>query len=57
MTATCSCNGGRTCSQGGYELDEIVKDELTARVRSLDREGWRDLRETAARPSRGPSGP
>lgn len=27
------------------ELAAIVRDELTARVRRLDREGWRDLRE------------
>jgi AraC-like DNA-binding protein len=34
-------------SQADSQLDEIVKGELTARVRRLDREGWRDLRETA----------
>ena len=34
-------------SQSESQLDEIVKSELTARVRRLDREGWRDLRETA----------
>jgi AraC family transcriptional regulator, melibiose operon regulatory protein len=32
---------------GDTELENIVRDELTARVRRLDREGWRDLRETA----------
>jgi AraC family transcriptional regulator, melibiose operon regulatory protein len=32
---------------GDRQLLEIVRDELTARVRRLDREGWRDLRETA----------
>ncbi|MGO4562648.1 helix-turn-helix domain-containing protein [Rhizobiales bacterium 3FA27D7] len=26
-------------------LEQIVRDELTARVRRLDREGWRDLRQ------------
>ena len=26
-------------------LEQIVRDELTARVRRLDREGWRDLRD------------
>lgn len=31
---------------GDTELQSIVRDELTARVRRLDREGWRDLRET-----------
>jgi AraC family transcriptional regulator, melibiose operon regulatory protein len=30
---------------GDTQLEEIVKDELTARVRRLDREGWRDLRD------------
>ena len=34
-------------SQADSQLDEIVKSELTARVRRLDREGWRDLREIA----------
>lgn len=28
---------------GDDQLEEIVRDELTARVRRLDREGWRDL--------------
>jgi AraC family transcriptional regulator, melibiose operon regulatory protein len=32
---------------GDTELQSIVRDELTARVRRLDREGWRDLRESA----------
>ena len=27
-------------------LEQIVRDELTARVRRLDREGWRDLRDS-----------
>jgi AraC family transcriptional regulator, melibiose operon regulatory protein len=27
------------------QLEQIVKDELTARIRRLDREGWRDLRD------------
>jgi AraC family transcriptional regulator, melibiose operon regulatory protein len=31
---------------GDTELQSIVRDELTSRVRRLDREGWRDLRET-----------
>jgi AraC-like DNA-binding protein len=30
---------------GDTQLEQIVKDELSARVRRLDREGWRDLRE------------
>ena len=30
---------------GDSELEQIVKDELTARVRRIDREGWHDLRE------------
>lgn len=30
---------------GDELLSEIVRDELTARIRRLDREGWRDLRE------------
>jgi AraC-like DNA-binding protein len=29
------------------QLEEIVRDEMTARVRRLDREGWRDLCEVA----------
>jgi AraC family transcriptional regulator, melibiose operon regulatory protein len=32
--------------QGDPQLSQIVKDELTARVRRLDRAGWHDLRET-----------
>ncbi len=32
---------------GDSQLEQIVKDELTARVRRLDREGWQDLREVA----------
>lgn len=32
---------------GDPQLELIVKDELTARVRRLDREGWHDLREIA----------
>jgi AraC-like DNA-binding protein/mannose-6-phosphate isomerase-like protein (cupin superfamily) len=33
---------------GGDDLQaSIVRDELTARIRRLDREGWRDLREAA----------
>jgi AraC family transcriptional regulator, melibiose operon regulatory protein len=31
---------------GDKELQDIVREELTARVRRLDREGWRDLRDT-----------
>ncbi|URK87255.1 helix-turn-helix domain-containing protein [Rhizobium sp. RCAM05350] len=30
---------------GDEELEQIVREELGARVRRLDREGWRDLRE------------
>lgn len=30
---------------GDAQLELIVRDELTARVRRLDREGWRDLRD------------
>ncbi len=30
---------------GDEQVAEIVRDELSARVRRLDREGWRDLRE------------
>ena len=33
---------------GDEQLEQIVRDELTARVRRLDREGWRDLRDLAA---------
>ena len=29
---------------GDASLEQIVRDEVTARVRRLDREGWRDLR-------------
>jgi AraC family transcriptional regulator, melibiose operon regulatory protein len=29
------------------QLEQIVRDELTARVRRIDRAGWRDLRELA----------
>jgi AraC family transcriptional regulator, melibiose operon regulatory protein len=29
------------------QLEQIVRDELTARVRRLDREGWQDLREVS----------
>jgi AraC-like DNA-binding protein/mannose-6-phosphate isomerase-like protein (cupin superfamily) len=32
---------------GGDFQASIVRDELTARIRRLDREGWRDLREAA----------
>ncbi len=32
---------------GDTQLEQIVRDELTARVRRLDREGWHDLREEA----------
>jgi AraC-like DNA-binding protein/mannose-6-phosphate isomerase-like protein (cupin superfamily) len=32
---------------GDEALEQIVRDELTARVRRLDREGWHDLREVA----------
>ena len=33
--------------QGDPQLEQIVKDELTARVRRLDREGWHDLRDVS----------
>lgn len=33
---------------GDAQLEQIVRDELGARVRRLDREGWRDLRELGA---------
>ncbi len=33
--------------EGDTQLEEIVKDELTARVRRLDRAGWHDLREVS----------
>jgi AraC family transcriptional regulator, melibiose operon regulatory protein len=32
--------------QGDQQLIQIVKDELTARIRRLDRAGWHDLRDT-----------
>ncbi|NJO36983.1 MAG: helix-turn-helix domain-containing protein [Rhizobiales bacterium] len=32
---------------GDAQLEQIVRDELTARVRRLDLSGWRDLREAA----------
>lgn len=32
---------------GDVQMEQIVRDELTARVRRLDREGWRDLRDLA----------
>lgn len=34
-------------STGDSQLEQIVKDELTARIRRLDREGWHDLREVS----------
>lgn len=33
--------------EGDSQLEQIVKDELTARVRRLDRAGWHDLREVS----------
>jgi AraC family transcriptional regulator, melibiose operon regulatory protein len=33
---------------GDTQLEQIVCDELTARVKRLDREGWHDLREQAS---------
>lgn len=33
--------------QGDSQLEQIVKDELTARVRRLDRAGWQDLRDAS----------
>jgi AraC-like DNA-binding protein len=33
---------------GNEELEPIVRDELSARLRRLDREGWRDLREVGS---------
>jgi AraC family transcriptional regulator, melibiose operon regulatory protein len=33
--------------EGDGQLEQIVKDELTARVRRLDRAGWHDLREVS----------
>lgn len=32
---------------GDGQLEQIVKSELSSRVQRLDREGWRDLRDTA----------
>jgi AraC family transcriptional regulator, melibiose operon regulatory protein len=32
---------------GNEQIEQIVRDELTARVRRIDREGWRDLRDLA----------
>jgi AraC family transcriptional regulator, melibiose operon regulatory protein len=32
---------------GDDQVEQIVRDELTARVRRIDREGWRDLRDLA----------
>ncbi len=32
---------------GDAQIEQIVRDELTARVRRIDREGWRDLRDVA----------
>ncbi len=32
---------------GNDQIEQIVRDELTARVRRIDREGWRDLRDLA----------
>jgi AraC family transcriptional regulator, melibiose operon regulatory protein len=32
---------------GDTQLEQIVRDELTARVRRIDRDGWRDLRAKA----------
>lgn len=34
-------------STGDPQLEQIVRDELTARVRRLDRAGWHDLREVS----------
>lgn len=34
-------------SQGDAPLEQIVKDELSARIRRLDRAGWHDLREVS----------
>lgn len=33
---------------GDDDLEQIVREELTARVRRLEREGWRDLRSTGS---------
>lgn len=35
---------------GDRQLEQIVRTELTARISRLDREGWRDLRNTALAP-------
>lgn len=35
--------------QNDAQLEQIVKDELTARIRRLDREGWQDLRDVSPR--------
>ncbi len=35
--------------QNDPQLEQIVKDELTARIRRLDREGWHDLRDVSPR--------
>jgi AraC family transcriptional regulator, melibiose operon regulatory protein len=32
---------------GNEQIEPIVRDELTSRVRRIDREGWRDLRDLA----------
>jgi AraC family transcriptional regulator, melibiose operon regulatory protein len=40
---------------GDEQLEQIVKDELTARIRRLDRPGWRDLREQAPLTTHSPS--
>ncbi|MGL4295686.1 MAG: helix-turn-helix domain-containing protein [Aestuariivirga sp.] len=32
---------------GDPQIEQIVRDELTARIRRLDREGWHDLRDVA----------
>ena len=37
------------------QLEEIVRDELSARVRRLDREGWRDLRKLSIAAARSAS--
>jgi AraC-like DNA-binding protein len=34
---------------GDSQIEQIVKDEVSARVRRLDREGWRDLRDLSVR--------
>lgn len=33
--------------QNDAQLEQIVRDELTARIRRLDREGWHDLRDVS----------